>query len=118
MCEVDLIATGTHSGSLDLGAFGLLRPSGVRLEIRLRELLDIRDGHITYASLSFDINGLMRQLNRIDYDRLRRCLDTIRQLADALADAHADSEQQRDVTERLGLALDAARLVVRPQFKR
>src|ERR1035437_2627535 len=47
MCEVDIIATGTHSGPLDLGAFGLLKPSGGRLMLRLREVLDIRDGHIT-----------------------------------------------------------------------
>jgi predicted ester cyclase len=118
MCEVDLIATGTHAGPLDLGAFGLLRPSGVRLTLRLRELLDVRDGRITYASLSFDLNGLMRQLNRIDYEHLLRSLAAIRQLADELAHAHADSEQQCDVTERLGHALDAARLIIRPQFRR
>lgn len=118
MCEVDLVATGTHLGLLDLGEFGLLRPSGVRLALRLRELLDIRDGHITYASLSFDLNGLVRQLNRIDYEHLMLSLDTIRHLADDLANADPDSEQQRDVTERLGRALDAARLVVRPQFQR
>jgi predicted ester cyclase len=118
MCEVDLIATGTHSGPLDLGVFGLLRPSGVRLTLRLRELLDVRDGHITYASLSLDLYGLMRQLNRVDYQQLRPSLDTIRQLADQLADAQPDSEEQLDVTERLGRALDAARLIVRPQFKR
>jgi predicted ester cyclase len=118
MCEVDLVATGTHSGPLDLGRFGLLKPSGARLMLRLRELLEVRNGRITYASLSFDINGLVRQLNRIDYDRLARCLDTIRQVADELAGAPTDSDRQRDVTERLGQALDTARLVVRPQFKR
>jgi predicted ester cyclase len=118
MCEVDLIASGTHAGPLDLGAFGLLRPSSVRLTLRLRELLDIRDGHITYASLSFDLNGLMWQLNRIDYEHLRRSLDRIRHLADELTDAPPDSEQQREVTEQLGAALDAARLIVRPQFRR
>jgi predicted ester cyclase len=118
MCEVDLIATGTHSGLLDLGAFGRLRPSGVRLTLRLRELLEILGDHITYTSLSFDINGLVRQLNQIDYERLTRCLDTVQQLADELADAHAESDRQHEVTERLGRALDTARLVVRPQFKR
>jgi predicted ester cyclase len=118
MCEVDLIATGTHAGPLDLGALGLLRPSGVRLTLRLRELLEIRDGHIVYASLEFDLNGLIRQLNRIDYEQLRTSLDTIRQLADELTNAQPESEQQRDVTERLGRSLDAARLIVRPQFKR
>ena len=70
------------------------------------------------SSLSFDINGLVRQLNQIDYERLARCLDTVRQVADELDDAHADSDRQHEVTERLGRALDAARLVVRPQFKR
>jgi hypothetical protein len=69
MSEVDLIATGTHAGPLDLGAFGLVRPRGVRLTLRLRELLEISDGHIVYASIELDINGLMRQLNRIDYEQ-------------------------------------------------
>jgi predicted ester cyclase len=118
MCEVDLIATGTHSGLLDLGTIGVLQPSGVRLTLGLRELLDIRNGQIVYASLSFDLNGLIRQLKRIDYDRLIGSLDSIRQLADELGNVSADSEQQRDVIERLGRALDAARHIVRPQFRR
>lgn len=118
MCEVDLLATGTHQGSLDLGGFGLLKPSGARLSLQLRELLEIRQGLITYASLSFDLNGLVRQLNRIDYDRLIQCLDILRHLADDLTAADPHSEQQREVTERIGAALDAARHAVRPQFKR
>jgi predicted ester cyclase len=118
MCEVDVIATGTHAGPLDLGAFGLLRPSGARLTLQLRELLEIHGGQITYASLSFDLNGLMRQLNRIDHEQLMRSLNTIGQLSQELADAHSGSDQQGDVIERLGHALDAARLIVRPQFKR
>jgi predicted ester cyclase len=118
MCEVDLIATGTHTGVLDLGNLGLLKPSGVRLTLVLRELLEIRDGKILYASLAFDINHLVRQLNRVDYTKLMGCLDTIRQLTEEFARAPDDTERQRDVTERLGRALDAARLVVRPQFRR
>jgi predicted ester cyclase len=118
MCEVNLIATGTHSGLLDLGAFGLLKPSGGRLTLQLRQLLDIREGQITFTNLSFDINRLVRQLSRIDYQRLTRFLDTIGELAEELRKASPDSEQQHDLTERLGQALDAARLVVRPQFKR
>jgi hypothetical protein len=118
MCEVDLIATGTHSGLLDLGAFGLMKPSGVRLTLQLRQLLDIRDGHIAFTSLSFDISRLVRQLSWIDYVRLTRCLDTIGELAEELRKASPDSEQQQSVTEEIGRALDAARLVVRPQFKR
>ncbi len=118
MCEVDLMATGTHTGSLDLGALGLFKPSGVRLTLLLRELLEIRDGKITYASLVVDINNLVRGLNQVDYRKLLDCLDKVRALADELAKAQDDVEQQRDVTERLGRALDAARNVVRPQFKR
>ena len=118
MCEVDLIAMGTHTGVLDLGNLGLLKPSGVRLTLVLRELLEIRDGKISYASLAFDINHLVRQLNRVDYTKLMGCLDTIRLLTEEVAHAPDDTELQRDVTERLGRALDAARLVVRPQFKR
>jgi predicted ester cyclase len=117
ICEVELLATGTHSGPLDLGVYGVLQPSGVQLTLRLREVLEIRNGKITYASLAFDINHLGRQLTRVDYKALTGCLDTIRQLTDELAQAPEDTERQRDVTERLGRALDAARLVVGPQFK-
>src|SRR4030095_13151572 len=46
MCGGDLLATGTHSGVLDWGTYGLLKPSGIRLTVRLRELLDIRNEHI------------------------------------------------------------------------
>ena len=118
MCEVDLIAIGTHTGPLDLGNLGLLKPSGERLTLLLRELLEIRGGQISYASLAFDINHLVRQLNRIDYTKLMDCLEAIRQLTSEVANVPDDTEQQREVTERLGRALDAARLVVRPQFKR
>lgn len=118
MFEVDVIATGTHSGPLDLGAMGHLRPSGARLALRFRELLDIRDGRITYSSLSIDLSELIRQLKRIDYDQLVRSVDSIRRLADELKNASSDSDQQHDITERLGRALDAARHIVRPQFNR
>ena len=117
-CEVHLIATGTHSGPLDLGALGLLRPHGVRLALHMRQLMEIREGRITYTSLSMDLNGLTRQLNRIDYDHLTACLDGIRELAVELAAAGADPEHQREIAERIGQALDAARHVVRPQFRR
>jgi predicted ester cyclase len=118
MCEVDLIATGTHTGLLDLGTYGLLQPSGVRLTLRLRELLEIRDGKITYANLAFDINQLVRELNQVDDRKLMACLATVWELSDELANAQDDVERQRDVRERLGRALDAARHAVRPQFNR
>jgi len=118
MCEVDLIATGTHTGLLNLGRYGLLQPSGVRLTLRLRELLHIRNRKITYANLSFDINQLVRELTQVDCRKLMACLATVRELADQLANAQGDVERERDVIERLGPALDAARHAVRPPFNR
>lgn len=117
MCEVDLRATGTHTGLLDLGTYVVLKPSGVRVTLRLRELLDIREGLITYASLPFDSNQLVRELNQIDYRKVAGCLAAVWDLADELAKAQGDVDRRRDVTERLGRALDAARQAVRPQFK-
>lgn len=45
-------------------------------------------------------------------------LATVWELSDELANSQGDLERQRDVTERLGRALDAARHAVRPQFNR
>lgn len=36
MSDVDLVATGTQTGSLDLGTYGVLKPSGGRLTVRRR----------------------------------------------------------------------------------
>ena len=119
MCEVDVLATGTHQGPLDLGVYGLLRPSGVWLTLRWRELLEIRDGHIVNASVSFDINQLIRELSHVDYRKLMACLGTVREVSDELAKVPGDDiDRRRDVTERLGQALDAARHAIRPHFKR
>ena len=118
MCEVNLTATGTHAGALDLGPYGVMHPSGVRLTLRLRELIEVRFGSISYAALEFDINQLVRELQRIDGRRLTVCLATVAQLSEELAKAEGDVEWERDVTERLALALDAARHAARPQFNR
>ena len=118
MCEVNLTATGTHAGALDLGPYGVMHPSGVRVTLWVRELLEVRSGTITYAALEFDINHLVRELQQFDYRKLTACLATVSQLSDELAKVEGDVEGQRDVTERLGLALDAARHAARPQFKR
>jgi predicted ester cyclase len=118
MCEVDLLATGTHQGLLDLGAWGFLQPSGVRLTLRLRELLEVRDGKIVYATLAFDIDHLVRELSQVDYRKLKACLATVWELSDELAKVQGDVERQREVTDRLGRALDAARHAVRPHVKR
>ena len=118
MCDVCLIATGTHTGLLDLGTYGVLQPSGVRLTLQLRELLDIRNRTITYSHLSFDIDQLVREITQVDYLKLMAYLATVRDLSASLAQAQGDVARQRDVMERLGRALDAARHAARPEFKR
>lgn len=62
ICEVDLIANGTHLDDFDLGAYGVLKATGVKTSLRFRELLEIRHGRITFASLSFGVQGLLQQL--------------------------------------------------------
>jgi predicted ester cyclase len=118
ICEVDLLASGTHEGPLDLGGHVVLKPSHARLSLKLRELLEIRGGKITYASLRFDLNHLIRQLVQVDYAKLRGHLETLRHLTDELRDVKGDAEQLRDLTERIGQTLDEARRVVRPYFNR
>src|SRR5436190_16105970 len=44
--EVDLIAEGTHVGILELGTFGSFKPTGQRMAIRIRELLEMRGSRI------------------------------------------------------------------------
>jgi predicted ester cyclase len=60
--EVELIASGTHLGTLDLGSYGRFEPAGVVVHVRHREVLEIRDGLILYASLTLDVNDLLTQL--------------------------------------------------------
>ena len=66
ICEVEVLATGTHTGRLELDSFGSIPPSGARLTLRLRELLEIRYGTITYASLAFDVHHLVQQLTAVE----------------------------------------------------
>jgi predicted ester cyclase len=60
--EVDLVASGTHLGRLDMGTFGRFEPTGATIRLRHREVLDIRDGTIVYASVTFDVQELVAQL--------------------------------------------------------
>jgi predicted ester cyclase len=62
ICEVDLFATGTHLGTFDLGPGGVFRPTGARAKLRLREVLEVRVGQITYSSVAFDLHEIIRQL--------------------------------------------------------
>lgn len=63
ICEVEVTGVGTHLGTLDLGSYGVLKPTGARASLRFRQLLEIRCGQITFSSISFDMQDLLRQLN-------------------------------------------------------
>ncbi len=116
LSEVDLRLTGTHGGALELGAFGTFKPTGARTALRMRELLDWRDGQIVFASLSVDVQDLVQQLTTVDYTALMQHLDQIGRLHTELTAAD-DPNQRREVTQRLGRELDRTRHVVRPYFK-
>jgi hypothetical protein len=58
------VATGTHKGLLDLGEYGQFEPTGVFVTVPHREVLEIHDGKITYASVTLDMTGLIAQLKR------------------------------------------------------
>jgi len=115
--EVNLVATGTHRNALNLGAYGQFKPTGARTTLRLRELIEVQDGRIVYSNVSLDVQELTRQLTSIDYDALVAHLDRLHRLRDQLVQAGEDKEARRNVAERIGRELDAARLTVRPWFR-
>jgi ketosteroid isomerase-like protein len=115
LCEVDVTATGTHLGTLEMGAYRFT-PSGCAWSLDLRQLFEFRDGRIVFSSLSLDIHEFIRQLAPLDLPGLKRQLERIRRLSEELDQIHADSPRLRDITQRLGAELDAARKVLRPYF--
>jgi len=62
--DIELVATGTHRGLLDLGMYGRFEATGVRVRVPHREVLEIHDGQITYASVTLDVIGLIAQLKK------------------------------------------------------
>jgi len=115
--DVDLRATGTHLGALELGLYGTFKPSGAPTAVQIRELLDLRDGQIVYSSLSLDIQSLIQQLTIVDFTVLLGHLDRIGELRGELSQVLDKPERQREMLQRLGRELDATRHVVRPHFK-
>jgi hypothetical protein len=113
--DVDIVAIGTHSGPLVLGAWSF-RPSQVAVRLPARELFHVEHGEIRLASLTFDLQDLVRQLATVDTAKLQEHLARIGQLGELLA-AETDATRQRELFDRLGRQLDAARHVVRPYFK-
>jgi hypothetical protein len=104
--------------ALDLGPFGLFKPSAIQTTLRMRELLEVAAGRIIYSSLSFDLHDLVYQLANVDYAALDARLEAIQQLRKELDRGRHDRQVQREVTDRLGRELDAARLILRPWFRR
>jgi len=115
MFEIHLLATGTHVGTFDIG-ISQFKATSTKAKLRLRELLAIRDGHITASTLSFDLNNLINQLSTVDHDALIARLERIHHLREQLVLATGDAPRQREVTDRLGGELDAARRALRPQY--
>jgi hypothetical protein len=115
MYDAELIADGTHSGILAFGSWSF-RPSNVHVQIPARELFQIEGGQFRLASLSFDLQDLVRQLAAVDTKKLRDHLTRIRQLGESIEGAE-DPTKQRELIDRLGRQLDAARHIVRPYFR-
>jgi CheY-like chemotaxis protein len=115
MIEVHLLATGTHIGVLDMGVFKF-KPTKIRATFHVRELLTIREGRIAASTLSFDMKDIINQLSHVDYSELAVRLQRLRALTDDLLTAAADPERQREIADRIGPELDAARRVLRPHY--
>ena len=62
--DIELVATGTHRGLLDLGEYGHFEATGAYVTVPHREVLEIHDGTITYASVTLDVTALIAQLKR------------------------------------------------------
>jgi predicted ester cyclase len=115
--EVSLAAIGTHRGAFDLGGW-VFKPTGAAATLSARELLELRDGKIAFSSLSFDTQQMVEQLARVDCVKLLEHIDRIRSLGEDLAAVQGDTPRLREVIDRVGRELDAARHTVRPYFKR
>jgi predicted ester cyclase len=114
--EVGLLATGTHDGALDLGGW-IFRPTHARVALNLRELLEIRNERVVFSTLSFDLQQMIDQLTRVDSPRLLKHLEQLRSLGAHLAAAEDDASRTRELLDRIGRELDAARHIVRPYYR-
>jgi predicted ester cyclase len=111
---IDLIVEGTHRGDLAMGGC-VFKPTGVTMTLRGRELLQFREDRIAMSCLSFDLQELTHQLARVDETQLLVHLSRLRYLADQLRNVSTE-QVRRDVLDRIGRELDAARKVARPYF--
>ena len=115
--DVRIEASGTHSGALEVGG-RVFRPTGAFTTLGLREMLEIRDGRIAFASVIYDLHDVIEKLARLDADKLVVHIERLRHLADQMKGLAPDSPQGRELTAEIGREIDAARHVVRPYYKR
>ena len=115
--EIELIVDGTHQGNLAMGGC-VFKPTGVKMTLRLRELIEFRGDRIAMSCLSFDLQELTRQLARVDDMQLLVHLSRLRYLEEQLRSVPAESAPRHDLLDRIGRELDAARRVARPYFAR
>ena len=117
--EVELSAEGTHLGALDMGGFGVFKPTGTKASLRMRQIFEIDGESIVFSSLSFDLQDIVHQLVTVDVPKLLDHVRRIHQLGEKLAVTQQDDIVERsNLTDRLGTELDTARRVVRPYFIR
>jgi hypothetical protein len=117
--EIDLLATGTHQGPLDLGGYGLFKPSGTMGKLRLRQIVEFKDSRIAYSALSYDVQDIVQQLTVVSVPKLLEHLKRVQQLGERLAQTSAEQVvERRSIIDRLGTEIDAARRIVRPYFDR
>lgn len=115
--EAHLAGAGTHHGVLDLGSL-TFQPTGVAAQLNLRVLFEVRESLMAYCSLSFDAQELVAQLTVIDTARVLEHVERIRKEGERLAASRGDSARIREIVQRLGFEIDAARQAIRPYFRR
>jgi hypothetical protein len=115
--EIDLVGRGTHLGPLDIGGGGVFKATGTSATLRLRQILEIRDGRIVFSNLSFDLQDIIHQLVTVDVTKLLDGIRRIHALGEKLMRTSPDDVfERRNLIERLGRELDATRRTVRPYF--
>lgn len=116
-CEIEVLATGTHAGTLDMGVY-CFKPTQITIALRARQVFEFEGEQIVYTSLSMDSQELTRRLTTLDAGALETHLARIVQLRSAIAEAVSDERRLREVAEQLGRELDAARRILRPYYSR
>ena len=114
--EVTLLAKGTHKGGLELGGW-IFRPTGACVSLHLREVLEVRDNKVVFSTVSFDLQQMIEQLTRVDSPNLLKHLAHLQDLGAQLQAVQDDAAHTRDVLDRIGRELDAARHIVRPYYR-